>query len=135
MKTGCWFIQYPADHIMVGISRMVPRKIPAGYRLCRKLAPGPWFNSVSVREYDSRYWAEVLAPLDPRVVAKEIIALSRGRTPVLVCYERAGGPGWCHRALVAEWLADALGCPVPEFGFEHLPQHEHPLMHPSLRRA
>jgi hypothetical protein len=37
--------------------------------------------------------------------------------------------------MVAEWLAEALGFVVPEFGFESLPQHEHPLMPPQLRRV
>jgi hypothetical protein len=34
--------------------------------------------------------------------------------------------------MVAEWLAEATGRVIPEFGFEALP--EHPLMPPSLRR-
>ena len=37
--------------------------------------------------------------------------------------------------MAAEWLAEALGVTVPEFGFESLPQHEHPLMPPQLRRV
>ena len=37
--------------------------------------------------------------------------------------------------MAAEWLAEALGATVPEFGFESLPQHEHPLMPPQLRRV
>ncbi len=36
--------------------------------------------------------------------------------------------------MAAEWLAEALGVTVPEFGFESLPQHEHPLMPSQLRR-
>jgi hypothetical protein len=36
--------------------------------------------------------------------------------------------------MAAEWLAEAIGATVPEFGYESLPQHEHPLMPPRLRR-
>jgi hypothetical protein len=37
--------------------------------------------------------------------------------------------------MAAEWLAEVLGATVPEFGFESLPQHEHPMMPPQLRRV
>jgi hypothetical protein len=34
------------------------------------------------------------------------------------------GPGqWDHRAIAAQWLADALGLQVPEVGFEAAPVH------------
>jgi hypothetical protein len=36
--------------------------------------------------------------------------------------------------MAAEWFAEALGIGVPEYGYEILPQHEHPLMPPELRR-
>ena len=47
----------------------------------------------------------------------------------------AGTEERCHRAMAAEWLAEALRFPVPEVGFEDLPQDEHPLMPPQLRRV
>jgi hypothetical protein len=133
--TGSWFTQLPATHIKIGISRGVPRGLPAGYRLFKKLAPGPWFNNVSVAEYDRRYKAEILAPLDPATVVAAILDIAGGKTPVLCCYERPDGKLWCHRAMAAEWLAAYLRRGVPEFGFEHLPQHEHPLMPAELRRT
>jgi hypothetical protein len=44
----------------------------AGYRIYRRLAPGPWFNSTSSpQEYERLYRAEVLAPLNPRQVAAD----------------------------------------------------------------
>jgi hypothetical protein len=136
IKTSSWFQPLPDDHQRVGISRGTPRRLQAGYRIYRALAPGPWFNSVAVPEYNRRYRAEILGPLDPRQVADDLLALGNGRIPVLLCYERAGKEGdWCHRAIAAEWLAEALGIVVPEFGFESLPQHEHPLMPWELRRA
>ncbi len=110
IKTSSWFIPLPADHLRVGISRGIPRRQPAGYRVFRKLAPGPWFNSVSPEEYDRLYKAQILGPLDPRTVVAELTAMGNGRTPVLLCFERPGVAGdWCHRALAAEWLAEALG--------------------------
>jgi hypothetical protein len=130
MKTASWFTELPDDHIKIGISRGVPRHLATGYRIYRKLAPGPWFNSVSVEEYCRRYHGEILAPLDPRAVADQLVSLADGKVPVLVCFERPNTGKWCHRALVAEWLAEALGQVVPEFGFETLPQHEHPLRRP-----
>ena len=143
MKTASWFTKLPDDHQRIGISRGTPRRMPAGYRVYKSLAPGPWFNSVGIEEYYQLYRTEILGRLDPRAVADHLTQLSGGRVPVLLCYERppaqpamiSGDGEWCHRAMVAEWLAEALGVPVPEFGFEALPQHEHPLMPTQLRRV
>lgn len=134
IKTASWFTPLPADHVKIGISRGVPRRMAAGYRLYRELAPGAWFNRVSTEEYIRRYQAEILDQLDPHAVAEQLADLTRGAIPVLCCFERVGGPDWCHRALAAQWLAEALGEPVPEFGYETLSQAEHPLMAPELRR-
>ncbi len=134
IKTGCWFVDLPEGHSKIGISRGVPRRMAAGYRVFRKLAPGSWFNSVGPDEYYHLYRAEILAVLDPRVIASELIDLARGGVPVMLCYERAHTGTWCHRAMAAEWLAETLGRPVPEAGFETLPQADHPLMPPGLRR-
>ncbi len=123
MKTGSWFTTLPADHIKIGISRGIPRRMEAGYRLYRKLAPGPWFNScASADAYDVLYQREVLGRLDAGRVHDEIMALSRGRTPVLVCWERPG-TGTCHRALVSEWFLNKLGLIVPQVGYEAAPRH------------
>jgi hypothetical protein len=143
MKTASWFTKLPDDHKRIGISRGVPRRMQAGFRVYPALAPGPWFNSVGVEEYYHRYRTEILDPLDPRAVVEDLTRLAGGLVPVMLCYERrpaqstliAGTGDWCHRAMVAEWLAESLGFAVPEFGFEHLPQHEHPLMPAQLRRV
>ena len=121
IKTGSWSTRYPADHLIIGISRGTPRNIGPGYRMYRKLQPGPWFNSVGTDEYRHRYRAEVLDKLDPHTVAAELAERAGGGVPVLCCFERPHTGTWCHRSLVAEWLAEALGEPVPEFGFENLP--------------
>lgn len=135
IRTASWFTPLPADHVRIGISRGVPRRMPEGYRVYRRLAPGPWFNRVGVAEYVERYRAEVLAPLDAHSVAALLRAMAPGGVAVLLCYERPGRGDWCHRALAAQWLADALGGPVPEVGFEHLPQHLHPLLPEQIRRG
>jgi Protein of unknown function, DUF488 len=135
MKTASWSTVLPDDHQRIGISRGVPRRQPAGFRLYRALAPGPWFNSTGTDEFAHRYRTEILAPLDPRSVVADLKRMAGDRVPVLLCYEIAGGPQWCHRTLAAEWLNDTLGIQVPEFGFESLSQERHPLMPLELRRA
>jgi hypothetical protein len=134
IKTASWKTKLPDDHLRVGISRGVPRRLPAGYRVYRALVPGPWFNSVGIEEYYHLYRTEILGPLDPTLIADALLALGNGRVPVLLCYEQPIPGQWCHRAMAAEWLAEVLGATVPEFGYESLPQHEHPLMPPQLRR-
>ncbi|WP_428489103.1 hypothetical protein [Rhodopila sp.] len=135
IKTASWFTKMPEGHVKVGISRGIPRTVAAGYRVYRTLAPGPWFHSVTPEEYDRLYKVDVLDRLDPRVVATQLIDLARGGIPVMVCYERPMVQGdWCHRAMAALWLAEALDRPIPELGFEVLAQADHPLMPPELKR-
>jgi len=134
IKTGPWFETYPGDHMRIGISRGQPHRQARGFRVCRKLAPGPWFNSVGPDEYYHLYRTEILGPLNPRAVADELAEMALGHIPVLLCFERPGSDQWCHRAMAAEWLAEALGQPVPEFRHEDFPQGEHPLMPQSRRR-
>lgn len=123
IKTASWFVKLPADHIQVGVSRGVPRGMPAGYKRFRALEPGPWFNSVSIPEYLTRYNA-ILSRLDPRQVADELLAAGGGRIPVMLCYENPvgiqEGKLWCHRHLAAQWLEDRLGIEVEEFGHPDL---------------
>jgi len=123
IKTASWFVKLPGDHIQVGVSRGIPRGMPAGYKRYRALEPGTWFNSVSIPEYLERYNA-ILATLDPRKVADELIAAGGGKIPVMLCYESASkiqnGELWCHRHLAAQWLEDKLGVEVIEFGHPNL---------------
>ena len=135
MKTASWSTPLPADHLRIGISRGVPRRLPAGYRIYRKLAPGPWFNTVGTQEFYDRYMKEILAPLDRQRVIAELTEMALGRVPVLLCFERPGDRRWCHRSLAAAWLSEGLGRTVSEFGFESLPQEQHPMLPAELRRA
>jgi hypothetical protein len=132
IKTASWFTQLPPDHMKIGISRGVPRRMAAGYRIYRKLAPGPWFNRVPTEEYLRRYSGEILSVLDPREVHDRLVELAGDKIPTMVCYERAGSGSWCHRALAARWLADGLGVAVPEVGHEQLDQDRHPLLPQEL---
>lgn len=134
IKTSSWFDPLPAGHLRIGISRGVPRHIPAGFPIFSDLAPGPWFNRVGTAEYDRRYRAEILDRLDPAEVARRLLGMARGGVPVMVCYERVRSGKWCHRALAAEWLSKSLGITVPEFAFEDLAQEDHPMMAAELRR-
>jgi hypothetical protein len=132
MFTGCWFEQYPASCIQVGISRGVPRGHSAGYRMYRRLMPGPWFASVSAEVYMRRYF-DILSKLDPREVLAEILELAHGKAPILCCYESLRRPTqWCHRSFVSAWLADTLQLVVPEYGYEN---QGHGWAHPLLPRA
>jgi hypothetical protein len=128
VKTASWFGQIPDDHVRIGISRGTPRFSGiTGYRLYRRLAPGEWFNSTTTAEFIKRY-AEILDQLDPHQVLHDLLRIADGKVPVLCCFERVGGPVWCHRSLAAAWLAKSLRIKVPEIGHEGLPQTQHPLL-------
>jgi hypothetical protein len=93
-----------------------------------------WRARAATPSANHLFRTEILGPLNPRAVAAELTEMASGGIPVLLCFEWPGQGLWCHRAMVAEWLAEATARVIPEFGFETLPQHEHPLMSPSLRR-
>jgi len=118
----------------ISIARFAPRGHPAGYRIYSKLAPGPWFNSVSIDEY-CRLYGAILDGLDPRRVYDELTALVAPAEPVLLCYEvppftapqpipqagltTIGRSNWCHRRLVAEWFKATIGIAVDELELPH----------------
>ena len=93
-----------------------------------RLNPGEWFNGVPAAEYIKRYNAEILCKLNAQKVLHDLVRIADGKVPVLCCFERVGSGQWCHRALVASWLAAVLGIAVPELGREELPQERHPLL-------
>lgn len=130
MKTASWFTPIPPGHIRVGISRSTPRGMPAGFKLYRALAPGPWFRSVSASEYLKLYGA-ILNALDPHAVLADIEERAAGQTPVLCCFERVGSEQWCHRSLVSVWLYETIALHVPELGHEEAAPDKHPLLPPA----
>lgn len=120
MKTASFFTYTGPGRI--SIARFPPRNTPAGFKVYRALAPGPWFNSVDIKEYLERFHAEILAPLDPQAVWDELHRLAAPHEPVLLCWEKppvaaseVAGHDFCHRRIVAEWLEVKLGRIVDEF--------------------
>lgn len=136
IATSSWFVRLdPEQYVRIGISRGVPRGQAAGFRKYPRLNPGPWFSSVSDDEYRARYYAEVLAPLDPAQVVADLEAIADGKIAALLCWEppTPGNP-WCHRALVSEWLFDTLGIEVFEVGQERYGcGRHHPKLAPQFR--
>ncbi|EDR9549881.1 DUF488 domain-containing protein [Salmonella enterica] len=118
MKTSC-FSLYKGDG-RISIARHAPRNTPAGYRIYNRLAPGPWFNSVSEAKYNELFRNEILAPLDPQRTWDELHALAGGYEPVLLCWERPGE--FCHRHLVSDWFERELGITVSEYDPKATPQ-------------
>lgn len=135
VMTASWFTQLPETHAPIGISRGVPRG-RSGYKRYDKLAPGPWFRSVSVEEYTRRYNDEVLGALDPENVIRELEVLAEGGIPTLLCWEpQQPGEQWCHRGMVSQWLHRRMGLEVFELGFEQEGCGDcHPKLHPDNRR-
>lgn len=120
----------------ISIARRAPRN-DSGYRVFSQLAPGPWFSSVTPREYVTRYFSEILRPLNPQKVYDELRRKADGAEPVLLCWEKcplstphrwwersvAEDEGldfsnYCHRRMAAAWLEDNLGLIIPEWAKE-----------------
>ena len=111
MQTSCYarLKQFAAAGLVpVGISRGVPRWFNG--QADQRLAPTRAMLSMSQAEYN-RLFAEILAKLDPVEVYQGL-----PENAVLLCWEAPGVS--CHRRWVAEWLEQANGVVIPEFGFE-----------------
>lgn len=103
----------------ISIARYAPRFTPAGFRQFRALAPDADMLKMSRTLYLPRYQA-ILDRLDPQQTWDQLHALAGGHEPVLLCWERPPftASNWCHRRLVADWLALSLGVEVPELSVE-----------------
>ena len=102
----------------ISIACYAPRNTPAGFRVYKPLAPGPWFNSVSKPEYERLYFAQ-LASLSARKVVDDLCALVWDAEPVLLCWESkadifVANKTWCHRHMVGRWLRQQLDIEVEE---------------------
>ncbi len=75
-----------------------------------RLAPAAAMLKMDRPDFDERYEA-ILAKLDPEEIFEAL-----GDNSVLLCWESPNV--YCHRRRVAEWLENALGIVIPEFGFE-----------------
>ena len=106
-------------HGRIGICQGRPRGAPAGYRMYKALAPS-WDiikTTEGQNDYRPRYFAEVLAHLDPNKVVADLVALAAGHPPVLLCFERVPltFTNFCHRTMAAEWLTEKTGIEVVEW--------------------
>lgn len=89
------------------------RGVPKWFKGARYEALAPsWalIKEKDERQYTRRYQAEVLDKLNPLQVRNDL----EGK--ILLCWEPPGE--FCHRRLVAEWLANTFCIEVPELGYE-----------------
>jgi hypothetical protein len=130
IMTAAWSTKLPDEIVRIGISRGPPRRHPAGYRMFRALAPGPWFHSSTAETYVQRYDDEILGRLRAHDVVRDLFGISAGQSLALVCFERpVSDDGWCHRSLAARWITRETGIEVFEYGFQHLGCGDrHPLL-------
>lgn len=113
MRTASFFT-YPGPG-RISVARWPPRGTPAGFRVYRPLNPTADMLERPRAEYEPRYRA-ILERLDPRRVAADLHRLAEPHEPVWLCWERPpfSDAVWCHRGMVAVWLAETLGLDVPE---------------------
>jgi hypothetical protein len=105
-----YFIKSAGHPKAISIAGRAP-KIFKG-REYKILAPKIWFFQKykldgDVQFYTEQYQAEVLDPLDPKEVLRDL-----GEDAVLLCWEKPGE--FCHRHLVAQWLKEKLNMEVTE---------------------
>lgn len=98
---------FPENLVPISIARFPPRWYGSRRRYIA-LAPKKEMLKMPQAEYDQRF-ADILAKLDPRHVFDDL-----GDSAVLLCWEAPGDV--CHRRWVAEWLEQALGIEIPEYG-------------------
>jgi Protein of unknown function, DUF488 len=121
MKTACIWYKGPGRIV---ISRGI-HGMAAGFKHYLKLAPtSNILRAAHAEDFDAdvdwpkwikRFEREVLAPLDPQAVYRELHTLVPGVEPVLLCYEKPDDPNMrCHRRIVASWFERHLGIEVPE---------------------
>ena len=122
MKTGSFYLYSGPGRI--SIARTAPRRVVAGFRIYRALAPGAWLFDPVYKDYNAyreRYFREILESLDPQKTWDDLHALTDGHEPVLLCHEHLRKAGdWCHRRIVAEWFEQKLDVKVPELAIETL---------------
>ena len=136
IMTASWFTPLDVSRCQrIGVSRGVPRR-QVGYRRYTQLNPGPWFNRVDTGRFLELYQTEVLARLDPGKVVADLVEMSDGKIPTLLCWEPpTPGEHWCHRGIIAAWLKDGLDLDVLEVGQEaEGGGWRHPKLHPCFRQ-
>jgi hypothetical protein len=117
LVTSSWFTELPEGFCRIGISRGTPRG-QSGFRMYRKLQPGPGTLKLPDRAFTERYVREVLQPLDPHQVVDELMEIADGTKVALLCFEHPRSDAWCHRGILSAWLQRTIGLDVPEYGRE-----------------
>ena len=122
MLTASYFTYDGPGRIAITVGN--PRRVPAGYRFDRSLAPTRDMFGLTPEEYIQRFLT-ILDQLDPQQKWDELHAKARGHEPVLQCFERPPfrrrPKGWCHRRIVADWFQHHLGHEIPELGHGVVP--------------
>jgi hypothetical protein len=96
----------------------------------RKVAPRWDMLKMEKEDYDFQF-SLILQKLDPQEVYWDLTLIG-GPDAILLCWERPNI--WCHRRLVAEWLEEALGIVITEYGMKRtdvLPYSALPLKPPK----
>lgn len=116
MKTASHFTYTGPGRVVISLGN--PRGVPGGYRRYAPLMPKRDMLRLDHDDYHPRFVADILDPLDPAQVWRELHALhGEGIEPVLQCFERPplDRRNFCHRRMVAAWFEQRLGVSVPEF--------------------
>ena len=111
------FTSAPESYCRIGVSRGTPRG-QSGFRMYRRLQPGPGTLKLPAIEFTAHYVREVLGRLDARQTVDDLLELAEDKVPALLCFEHTHSPAWCHRGIVSAWLQAEIGLDVPEFGRE-----------------
>ncbi len=113
MKTASFFVYQGPGRI--SIARAAPRGV-AGFKVYSRLSLTRAMLRMGYDQYRELYFRDILGPLDPEQVWRELHQLAHPREPVLLCWEHPPltATNWCHRRMVAEWFAETIGVDVPE---------------------
>lgn len=84
---------WPDKPLFAQIRCLAPSKILFDYKS----------GKIGIPEYEKRYNNQ-LANLNYSKVIEELLCLTSGKPPVLICYETP--EKWCHRHLIARWIRE-----------------------------
>jgi len=100
--------RYRSDGLVpVQISGTSPIKIPSYHKLSppKPLVYDYKNGIIDDIQYTKIYNEVRLKKLDPDIVYKDLLEITDGRIPILMCYEKP--VNFCHRQIVADWFLEA----------------------------
>lgn len=119
IATSSFFDTSPDVTGCISIATLAPTWASERLKHYRALAPEQAWLELPREEYTALYEAR-LAGLDADAIIADVRALVYPHPPILLCWEKRAdieaGTAWCHRRLVAAWIAHELGIEVPEIG-------------------